>query len=206
MSRVSTGNHYIVLDTETTGLPDFTKPNPWPKPVSIGVVMCSLVDGEMHIYLEKEWYITNWVDELTENTAKFLKLDKDFIIKGGVKFEEFKDWLTINTTRLSNVVFVAHNVKFDKNVLKYAGIDDMDKFPWFCTMEYDTRHFKKYPKLSELANFYNIDMDFNMAHTALYDAQVCTQILYSILTNYKYTMIYNRREMELRNRTIDYFF
>ena len=198
--------HYIVVDTETTGLPDYTKQNPWPKPISIGVVHCKLIDDEMHVYLEKEWYITDWIEELTDNTAKFLKLDMDFVLKSGVRFEEFKDWLTITLSKLDNVVFVAHNVAFDKNVLKNAGISDVDKYPWFCTMEYSSKQFRKYPKLSELASFYNINMNEHMAHTALYDAQVCTQILYSILTNYKYTMIYNRRELSLRSRTIDYFF
>lgn len=199
-------NQYIVIDTETTGLPDYTKPCPWPKPVSIGVVLCSLVDEEMHIYLEKEWYITDWVDELTDNTAKFIKLDKECIRQQGVALQVFKDWLTAIMKEFSNIVFVAHNVKFDRNVLKYAGIDNIESYPWFCTMEYGSRIFRKYPKLVDMAEFYNIHVTDDLTHTALYDAQICSQILYSILTNYKYTMIYNRREMKLRNRTIDYFF
>jgi DNA polymerase III epsilon subunit-like protein len=197
--------HYIVIDTETTGLPDYTKPNPWPKPISVGIVHCALVDDDMHIYFEKEWYITDWAHELTDNTAKFLKLDRDFILKTGVKFQVFQDWLTLKLHTLKNVVFVAHNATFDKNVLKHAGITDIDKIPWFCTMNYSTRQFQKYPKLSELAAYHNISMSDSLAHTALYDAEICTQILYSILTNYKYTTIYNRKELKLRNRTVDYY-
>lgn len=199
-------SHYIIIDTETTGLPDYTKKNPWPKPISVGVIHCILVDNEMHIYLEKEWYIIDWVEELLDNTAKFLKIDKKSILKNGVKFKEFKNWFTNYVSKLNNVVLVAHNAMFDKNVLKHASIDNIDEFPWFCTMDYSARHFKKYPKLSELANFYNITMNDDMVHNALYDAQICCQILYSILTNHKYTMIYNRRELYLRNRKIDYFF
>lgn len=199
-------NHYIIVDTETTGLPDYTKNNPWPKPISIGVVHCSFINNEMHIYSENEWYITDWINELTVGTEKFLKIDKDFVMKHGVKFEKFEKWLDNKINGLKNIVFVAHNIAFDKNVLKSAGISYIDNFPWFCTMGYGTKQFRKYPKLSELADFYNIDMNKNMAHTALYDAQICTQILYGILTNCKNTIIYNRRELELRNRVVDYFF
>ena len=198
-------NHYIVIDTETTGLPDYTKQNPWPKPISIGIVICSLINNEMNIYYEKEWYITDWVNELTDNTAKFLKLDKNFINENGTTFNIFKSEFTNILHVLSNIVFVAHNVLFDKNVLK--GVDiPVDNYPWFCTMDYGTKYFKKYPKLLELATFYNIDISNDKAHRALYDAQICTHILYCILTNYKYTNIYNKRELYLRNRIVDYFF
>lgn len=198
--------HYIVIDTETTGLPDYTKKdNPWPKPISIGAVHCSLIKDDMHIYSENEWYIEEWIDEIDDNTLKFLKLDRNVIKAKSVSIKNFKEWLDNTLNVFRPFVFVAHNADFDKNVLKYAGIDVVDNYPWFCTMKCNSKKFHKYPKLSELALYYNIYMDDALAHTALYDAQVCAHVLYGILTNNKHTMTCSKREMKLRTRTIEYY-
>lgn len=198
--------HYIVIDTETTGLPDYTKKdNPWPKPISIGAVHCSLIKDDMHIYSENEWYIEEWINEIDDNTLKFLKLDRDVIKTKSVSIKVFQTWLNDTLNVFRPFVFVAHNADFDKNVLKYAGIETVDNYPWFCTMKCTCKKFYKYPKLSELASYYNIYMDDKLAHTALYDAQICTRVLYCILTNNKHTMICNKREMQLRTRIIEYY-
>lgn len=198
--------HYIVIDTETTGLPDYTKKdNPWPKPISIGAVHCALVKDDMYIYSENEWYITEWIDEIDDNTLKFLKLDRDVITQKSVSIKVFKEWLIETLNVFKTFVFVAHNADFDKNVLKYAGIDIVDNYPWFCTMKCTSKLFNKYPKLSELAFYYNIYMDDELAHTALYDAQICTHVLYGVLTNNRNTVMCNKRDLELRTRVIEYY-
>lgn len=205
-SSVFKMTHYIVIDTETTGLPDYTKKdNPWPKPISIGAVHCSLIKDDMHIYSENEWYIEEWMNEIDDNTLKFLNLNRDVIKSKSVSINVFIKWLQETLNTFNTFVFVAHNSDFDKNVLKYAGIDIVDDYPWFCTMKCNSKLFNKYPKLSELATYYNIYMNDKLAHTALYDAQICTRVLYGVLTSNRHTMICTKRDLELRNRTIEYY-
>ena len=86
--------NYFIIDTETTGLPDY-KNKIWPKAISIALIHGVIINGsngnEMEIYYEKEWYINDWVDEMNENTEKFLGISKNFIKKRGLPFEQVKN-------------------------------------------------------------------------------------------------------------------
>lgn len=198
--------NYIIVDTETTGLPN-KKLGTWPKMISIALIHTTITNGEMDIYSEDEYFVTDWVDELQEDTGKFLNLDKATILKKSVPFDTVKT----NITKLINecggpdkVTFVAHNASFDYNVIKTCGLD-LRACKWFCTMTYGYLYFKqnKYPKLLELAKLFNISVDDTKLHGALYDTQVCCHIFYCIQTGNLNTKRISTRVLELRNRSIE---
>lgn len=198
--------NYIIIDTETTGLPD-KRLGTWPKMVSIAIIHTTVTNDEMDIYSETEYHVTDWVDELQEDTSKFLNLDKATILKKGVPFETVK-------TRISNLItdcggpdkvtFVAHNALFDYNVIKTCGLD-LRACKWFCTMTYGLLYFKrgKYPKLLELAKWFNISVDETKLHGALYDTRVCSHVFYCIQTDSFNTKRVGTRVLKLRNRDVE---
>lgn len=195
--------NYIIIDTETTGLPN-KKTNEWPKIISIAIIHASIINDEMDIYSEDEYFITDWVNELSEDTSKFLKLNKNIILKNGVSFDTVKTKI-INLIKdcKDNIVFIAHNVLFDYNVIKTCGLD-LSNYNWFCTMNNAKMYFNnKYPKLLELAKFFNIDIDNTKLHQALYDTQICANIFYCMKTNNYNTSIKNIRLLKLRNRIVE---
>lgn len=201
--------NYIIIDTETTGLPD-RKTGTWPKIISIAVLHTAITENdEMEIYSEDEYYILDWVEELSDETSKFLNLDKDTVRKRGINFEIVKNKiykLIKECGGYENLTFVAHNVRFDYNVLKTCGLD-LSSYKWFCTMKNGQLclNQSKYPKLSELAKFYNICIDDDKLHGALYDTQICANVLYCIKTNNFNTCVKDVRLLELRNRSVEIY-
>lgn len=84
----------------------------------------------------------------------------------------------------SETIIYAHNADFDIGLLKYAGLN-LPEVKIVCTMKNSinfcrlpkTGHAAKYPgfkfpKLSELANKLDIEVNTNNLHDALYDCQV----------------------------------
>lgn len=192
--------NYFIIDTETTGLPDY-KNKVWPKAISVALIHGIIVDDEMEIYYEKEWYIADWVDELNENTEKFLGLSKKFIKKHGIPFEQVKNEILNYINKYSVKTFVAHNSEFDMQILKSCGLD-LSHFNWFCTMKFGLHFYQKFPKLKELATLFNIPFDESSLHTALYDAQICSYILYCIKTKTVNIDVKEYKILSLRNREI----
>lgn len=193
--------NYFIIDTETTGLPDY-KNKVWPKAISIALIHGVIVNGsEMEIYYEKEWYITDWVDELNENTEKFLGLSKKFIKKHGIPFEQVQNEILNYINKFPTKTFVAHNSEFDMQVLKSCGLD-LSHFNWFCTMKFGLHFYQKFPKLKELATLFKIPFDESSLHTALYDAQICSYILYCIKTKTININVKEYKILSLRNREV----
>lgn len=196
--------NYFIIDTETTGLPDY-KNNRWPKLISVAIVHGVMENGDMNIYYENEWYITDWVEELDENLEKFLGITKREIKQKGKTFEQVKSEIENYIKEYPNRTFVAHNATFDRNVLKYNGLD-LASENWYCTMRHSLLMFNKYLKLKEMAERFSIPVEEDNLHTALYDAQLCSYILYCLLSretnekNIKIELLY--RVLSLRNRDV----
>lgn len=68
-------------------------------------------------------------------------------------------------------LFVAHNIEFDA---KFVSCVPREKR--FCTMRRNTRHFGKYPRLSELAVYFGIALDSGRLHGSAYDAEITGRI------------------------------
>ena len=199
--------NYFIIDTETTGLPDY-KNNRWPKLVSVAIVHGVIENGDMNIYYENEWYVTDWVEELDENLEKFLGITKQQIKRKGKTFEQVKSEIENYLAKYPIRMFVAHNANFDRNVLRYNGLDLANE-KWYCTMRHSFLMFNKYLKLKEMAERFSIPVEEGNLHTALYDAQLCSYIFYCLLsgTNKKSIKIENleprqsySRILSLRNR------
>lgn len=202
--------NYFIIDTETTGLPDY-KQGTWPKLISIALIHARIINDEMEIYNEKEWYITDWVDELSDDTSKFLNITKEYVIKNGCLFSNVKTEMCNYIKNYKDVTFVAHNVNFDMNVLKHCGLD-LTQCNWYCTMLngfiylQKLHSYKKYPKLMEIAQHFNIDIETDKLHGALYDAQICAHVFYCIKTQRYETKLQHFKTLELRNRTVIFTF
>ena len=196
--------NYFIIDTETTGLPDY-KNKIWPKAISIALIHGIIINGsngsEMEIYLEKEWYINDWVDEMSEETENFLGISKNFIKKRGLPFEQVKNEILNYIDKYPMKTFVAHNSEFDMNVLQTCGLD-LSNFDWFCTMKFGLRFYDKFPKLKELATLFKIPFDESSLHTALYDAQICSYILYCLKTKTLNIDVKEYKILSLRNRDV----
>lgn len=64
-------------------------------------------------------------------------------------------------------LFVAHNIEFDAKF-----VTCIPRKKRFCTMRRNVPHFGKYPKLSELARYFNIPYDSGKLHGSAYDAEI----------------------------------
>lgn len=197
--------HYFIIDTETTGLP---KDGKWPKPISIALIHACIIttttsNSELDIYLEKEWYITTWVDELSEDTSTFLGITQKDIHQRGIPFGQVQLEINSYLNQFKNKTFVAHNSRFDMNVLASVGLDFTQE-KWYCTMLNGMKYCKlyKYPKLIELAIHFNIKIEPKKLHSALYDALVCAHVFFCLETKCYTTKLQEFRILELRNRNI----
>lgn len=188
--KSSTGiGKYLILDTETTGLPEKSrifKPKDiefWPYVVEIAWILVDedglLVDGEDAI--------------LKQKTSIPLSASNIHKITTARMMEEGKDPTQIYDSLLSQLqkceMIIAHNVRFDIEVLKadlfrhgfdYRILDDKNTY---CTMEkgkefcitYSNRGARKNPRLEELFGelYYNNKyMSILNAHSAFNDVLV----------------------------------
>jgi len=186
----------LLFDTETTGLPTEYKiaaqqsPNNWPHIVDIAWI---LLDTDTNKILQQKSFIirpTNWTIPL-ESTA-IHGIHHAFAVSYGAPLEDvIKDFFAIDCD-----MYIAHNIKFDENVIMNAVHWDIDgasyRFnkPMKCTMNIAKGMCKlpfknggrgyKPPKLSELYEhvFHEKPIQSRL-HGAMYDTQLLTKIVKS---------------------------
>lgn len=80
--------------------------------------------------------------------------------------------------------FVAHNIAFDRNFIPFRL-----KYQ-FCSMNENVDIVKilkgnsyKWPKLSELSEFYNVPYDSNNLHDSYYDTLILARVIYRMLNH-----------------------
>jgi len=182
----------LIFDTETTGLPktrnDASEPNNWPHIVSISWVILNVRTN--NISKQKSYVIRplNW--EIPPESTAIHGITQKFAEENGVSLQ-----FAITQFLGENYDFlVAHNLKFDKNVLINAIIWDLKMdYPIFpkqiCTMELSKNLCKlpgkfdyKYPKLKELY-FHALGKmpDERKLHGSLYDVLILTEVIKSYL-------------------------
>lgn len=182
---------YLVIDTETSGLFDFSKPadaEGQPRMASIAMIY---LDAELTILKESLHYIRPIGWEMTEGAAKINGLTQDILLAKGelveIPLQEY--CLAVD----QGLIVVAFNSQFDTKILRgelrRAGIPDrFEQTPNICIMRAATDIVKapkkngkgyKFPKLSEAAEFFKVKQV--EAHTALDDARVTVDIMFHLL-------------------------
>ena len=174
---------YLVIDTETTGLFDFSKPaDAEGQPRLANLAMIALDDGlqegaRWNLYVKPD----GW--KMTEEAQKIHGLTDEFLAANGVAVKDVLD----TYARLIDVGYVvaAFGAQYDTKVLRgelrRAGMPDrFETTPNICVMKALTGVCKiprangrgyKFPKLAEACHHFHLMQP--EAHTALGDA-LCT--------------------------------
>jgi len=182
----------LVFDTETTGLPyDYSLsvrqyPDNWPHIVSIS---WAVIDSNTNTVVKSHCYIVKpekWT--ITEESTKIHGITQSQALEFGLPLRHVME--QFNSEQFD--VMVAHNLKFDLNVVLNAIIWDlgMKDFKGFakqklCTMEIGTTMCKllgrsgyKYPKLAELYQHVTGQLPkANQLHNALFDTLYLCEII-----------------------------
>ena len=150
----------VYIDTETTDL----------KPGQIGQL--SYIIGEEDRLYGKNMYFT--VDFVSPEAEKVTGMGVDFYrrMSGGLKFADRADEIKAD---LAGATFVAHNAPFDRNFIdmefwrihQMAGYADVfDTMRYFCDiLKLPGKRGKyKFPKLSEVGDWLNINQDKVLAY------------------------------------------
>lgn len=177
---------YAVIDTETTGLHDFSKPaDAEGQPRLASLVIITLDD---RLWREDEW---NWFVKpngwaMPAEATSVNGLTNEFLMEVG---RPVKDLLDVYAGIVdSGYVVAGHNVSYDLKVmrgeLRRAGFSDRyEQTESFCTMRSTTdickipggRRGWKWPKLSEACHHFSIEhVD---QHTSLGDVQATIDLM-----------------------------
>jgi DNA polymerase III epsilon subunit-like protein len=181
----------LVFDTETTGLPKdmslpaIQSPDNWPHLVSIS---WAVLDSDTNSVMKTHCYIvkpSKWT--IPEEASKIHGITQDKALEFGIPLRDVIE--EFNGEQCD--AMVAHNLKFDMNVVLNAIIWDLG-IPFrgfakrkFCTMEIGTpmcklpgRYGYKYPKLKELyENVLGHPPKTEQLHNALFDTLYLCEII-----------------------------
>lgn len=181
----------LVFDTETTGLPQDMSltaqqsPNNWPHIVSIS---WAVIDSTTNTVVKSHSYIVRPVKwTIPEESSRIHGITQAQATEFGIPLRDVMD--AFNGERYD--VMVAHNMKFDLNVVVNAIVWDLgipfSGFPKrkFCTMEIGRlmcklpgRYGHKYPKLSELyTHVIGYPPKTDQLHNALFDTLYLCEII-----------------------------
>lgn len=182
---------WLVLDTETSGLPDFRAAADAPGQPHVCDLALIYLDEEMKVEREEQFYIQPDGWEIEPGAAAIHGLTEGFLWANGVTIGEALDVYV--AAILGGRALVGHNCQFDAKMmrgeLRRAGIDDMfEETRTICTMrgaaklpaltgrpviKYDaqgrpTRN-TGWPKLPDLCRYLDVPLPLN-AHGARDDA------------------------------------
>lgn len=178
---------YLVFDTETTGLAQFRQPPTDPSQPNLVQLAAVLFDTNheelmsLNVMVQPDgWIIPTQASDIHGiPTAKAEK----YGIGLGNAVTTFFDMVQVADA------IVAHNIKFDKIVMRRAGHmaelgqDIFENKQLICTMNSTTNILKipgarggyKWPKLIEVHQ-YLFDEGFDGAHDALVDVRACARV------------------------------
>ena len=142
----------IIFDLETTGLPkaEGSDLDSQPKIIEFGAIR--VTDGNLEEVDRIEFFcnpgypLDPKITKITGITDEMLKDEKPFI----ANYHKLCDFF------LGEKILVAHNLPFDRKVLKFEleRLDKMTKFPWppehICTVEVGQKVWGKMRKLGDV--------------------------------------------------------
>lgn len=181
----------IVFDTETTGLPKFSRSpakfmrDNWPHIVSLSwMILENDIVVETHSYIVKP---INWV--IPDESIAIHGITNQIAMTQGVELEHVID----NFMYEHYDLMLAHNLEFDENVIVNAIYWDLNRknflefpHPKRCTMRLSRDICKlptlyngfKSPKLSELYRFvFGVNPEMAKLHGSLYDVEILVRII-----------------------------
>jgi DNA polymerase III subunit epsilon len=185
------GMKILVFDTETTGLPVDSSlqaqqsPDNWPHIVSIS---WAIIDSESNSVMKTHCYIVKpgkWT--IPEESTKIHGITQTQALEFGIPLRDVME--AFNGEQCD--IMVAHNLKFDMNVIMNAIHWDLG-IPFrgfakrkFCTMEIGRamcklpgRYGYKHPKLRELYQHVTGQLvKVNQLHNALFDTLYLCEII-----------------------------
>jgi DNA polymerase III epsilon subunit-like protein len=180
---------YAVIDTEGSGLFDYTKPADAPGQPRMAALGIILLDHELQVEACNSWLIKpdGWIFDNNSDAAKKNGLTHEVLMADGV--DALEGLALYNNAISERRIIVGFNVLHDLKTLRaemrYKGLPDryMDT-RYICVMQgcrayVDARTAdgkKKAPKLEEACAYYQIDVDGG-DHSALPDAERAYQIL-----------------------------
>lgn len=183
--------YYLFFDTETTGIPrnwkapitDFSN---WPRVVQLAWILYdangNFINKKEHIIKPEGFTIPVEASNVHGITTAYAMENGEPLENVLLKFEE----QCINSTYL-----VAHNIKFDSNVLgceflRLLSRNPISELNYLCTMEssvdyckIDGKYGYKWPKLSEL-HIKLFGEDFEGAHNALADIEATAKCFWKL--------------------------
>ncbi len=145
---------YLVFDTETTGIPEFSKPSDDPGQPHVVDIACSLFDGT-GLEIDRFDAIINPGVEIPDEVAQIHGITTEIAREHGIQPSEALEKFLGMVRRA--VVIVGHNVSFDIRMMRImaarvAGEKWECPLPEFCTMRRTTnmvRVLKAKPRFSE---------------------------------------------------------
>jgi DNA polymerase III epsilon subunit-like protein len=178
---------YVVIDTETSGLFDFSKPadaEGQPRLASLAMVFLDeemAETGRVHMLVKPD----GW--EMSEETAKINGLTMDILNEHGVPVSEAI--AAYGSAIDEGCVVVAFNAQYDTKIMRgemrRAEVDDrFERTPNICAMRAlvdicqipkKTGRGFKFPKLSEACAHFEIENEAE--HSAKGDADACVRLL-----------------------------
>lgn len=179
---------YAIVDTESTGLPDYSKPADapgQPRVCSIGII---LTTEELGIESQTSFLVrpTGWVFDNASEAAKVNGLTYERLMDEGVPIvEAIQPYVeAIDAGRIIAGFNVIHDLKMLRAEMRHVGLEDRYlKTRYVCAMQgcrklVDARGAtgkRKAPRLEEACTFFGIEQKDK--HTALDDALAAHAIL-----------------------------
>jgi len=191
---------YLILDTETTGLPDKSglPYGSYPDYRNISKYDNARIVQFTYMLCDKDFQQIDLKDFIIKSdgfkieNSKFHRITNEISENIGVLFQEVATEFQEHLKDVTHIL--AHNLEFDINVIKselyryglHLIIEDIDKKHLICTMKktikavnIQNRYGLKYPTLAELY-YYACGESLENAHNAKYDVinlhKICTKM------------------------------
>jgi len=182
---------YLVLDCETSGLPDFAQPADAPGQPHLASIAMIVADENGVMLREHNCLIRPDDWEMDPKATAVNGLTTEYLRKHGVPIYDVLQ--TYSQLILAGCVFTAYNSQFDakmmRGALRRAGLPDLfEQTPTICLMRACTPICKvprakgtgfKFPKLEEACRHFGFAQ--TGAHSAMGDAQSALMILQSLI-------------------------
>ena len=186
-------NYFLVLDTETSGLPKkwdvpYDVKNNWPHVLQIAWIIYNQEGKELK---RENHYLKNTGFKISKASAKIHKITPEYLLQKG------KDQKKVFLKFLADVkrydpLIIGHFVELDYHMVKAeffrAGIENsFENQALFCTMKASVPYIKnpsfKYLKLNRFyKTLFNKNAPDNL-HNALSDVEVTSEIFFYLLNN-----------------------